>query len=311
MAAPGRVAAFRLPPLPTIGEIIKLYRLKAQRQLSQNFLLDLRLTDKIVKQAGELKNAHVCEVGPGPGGITRSILSADVEQLLLIEKDARFIPGLQMLSEAAPGKVRIVHGDILTYKMEKAFPKHLKKAWEDEPPDIHIIGNLPFSVSTPLIIKWLENVSKKDGPFTYGRTQMTLTFQKEVGEVDVAVVHFTPLVQPKIQQPFELVEKVVRSVFQFRRKYCFRGLETLFPESGRLKRTEQLMMTANVDPTLRPFQLSMSQFRNLCNTYRKMCDEDSSLFVFDYREELKQKKTTRNLLKSTSEPEQTEEEDQL
>ncbi|NWU33383.1 TFB1M transferase, partial [Hylia prasina] len=351
MAAPGKVAAFRLPPLPTIGEIIKLFRLKALKQLSQNFLLDLRLTDKIVKQAGELKNAHVCEVGPGPGGITRSILSAGVEQLLLIEKDARFIPGLQMLSEAAPGKVHIVHGDILTYKMEKAFPQHLKKNWEDEPPNIHIIGNLPFSVSTPLIIKWLENVSKRDGPFIYGRTQMTLTFQKEVGErltanpgsnqrsrlsvmaqhlctvencfvipgqafvpkpeVDVAVVHFTPLVQPKIQQPFELVEKVVQSVFQFRRKYCYRGIETLFPENGRLKRTEQLMMTANVDPTLRPFQLSMSQFRNLCNAYRKMCDEDPSLFVFNYREELRQKKMTRSLLESTGQPEQTEEENQL
>ncbi|KAM6086206.1 dimethyladenosine transferase 1, mitochondrial isoform 2-T4 [Theristicus caerulescens] len=311
MAVPGKVAAFHLPPLPTVGEIIKLFRLKAQKQLSQNFLLDLRLTDKIVRQAGELKNAHVCEVGPGPGGITRSILSAGVEQLLLIEKDARFIPGLQMLSEAAPGKVRIVHGDILTYKMDKAFPKHLKKNWEDEPPDIHIIGNLPFSVSTPLIIKWLENVSKKDGPFIYGRTQMTLTFQKEVAEVDVAVVHFTPLVQPKIQQPFELVEKVVRSVFQFRRKYCFRGIETLFPESGRLKRTEQLMMTANVDPTLRPFQLSMSQFRNLCNTYRKMCDEDPSLFPYNYREELRQKKKMRNSLKPTGQPEQAEEENQL
>ncbi|NXY71403.1 TFB1M transferase, partial [Glareola pratincola] len=351
MAVPGKVAAFRLPPLPTVGEIIKLFRLKAQKQLSQNFLLDLRLTDKIVRQAGELKNAHVCEVGPGPGGITRSILSAGVEQLLLIEKDARFIPGLQMLSEAAPGKVRIVHGDILTYKMEKAFPKHLKKNWEDEPPDIHIIGNLPFSVSTPLIIRWLENVSKKDGPFIYGRTQMTLTFQKEVAErltanpggkqrsrlsimsqhlctvencfvipgqafvpkpeVDVAVVHFTPLVQPKIQQPFELVEKVVQSVFQFRRKYCFRGIETLFPESGRLKRTEQLMMTADVDPTLRPFQLSMSHFRNLCNTYRKMCDEDPGLFVYSYREELRQKKMMRNLQKSTSQHKQFEEEDQL
>uniref|UniRef100_A0A8B9EG73 rRNA adenine N(6)-methyltransferase n=1 Tax=Anser cygnoides TaxID=8845 RepID=A0A8B9EG73_ANSCY len=347
MAVRGKVAAFNLPPLPTVGEIIKLFRLQAQKQLSQNFLLDLRLTDKIVRQAGKLKNAHVCEVGPGPGGITRSILNADVEQLLLVEKDPRFIPGLQMLSEAAPGKVRIVHGDILTFKMEKAFPKHLKKNWEDEPPNIHIIGNLPFSVSTPLIIKWLENVSKKNGPFIYGRTQMTLTFQKEVAErltantggkqrsrlsimsqhlctvenrfvipgqafvpkpeVDVAVVHFTPLVQPKIQQPFELVEKVVRSAFQFRRKHCFRGIETLFPESERLKKTEELMMAADVDPTLRPFQLSMSHFRNLCNTYRKMCEEDPSLFAYNYREELKQKKR-QHLPKNTSQTEQTEEE---
>lgn len=67
------------------------------------------------------------------------------------------------------------------------------------------------------------------------------------------------------------------------------------------------MMTANVDPTLRPTQLSMSQFRNLCNTYRKMCDEDPSLFVYNYREELKRKKM-RKLLKST---EETEEEKEL
>lgn len=68
-------------------------------------------------------------------------------------------------------------------------------------------------------------------------------------------------------------------------------------------------MTANVDPTLRPFQLSMSQFRNLCDTYRKMCDEDPSLFAYSYREELKQNKKMRNLLKN--QPEQTEKENQL
>ncbi|XP_074846450.1 dimethyladenosine transferase 1, mitochondrial isoform X2 [Carettochelys insculpta] len=238
-----------------------------------------------------------------------------------------------MLSEAAPGKVHIVHGDILTYKMERAFPKHLQKKWEDDPPNIHIIGNLPFNVSTPLIIRWLENVSNKDGPFIYGRTQMTLTFQKEVAErltastgskqrsrlsimsqylctvqtcftipgqafvpkpeVDVSVVHFTPLVQPKIQQPFKLVEKVVKSVFQFRRKYCCRGVEILFPEAERLEKSEQMLILADVDPTLRPTQLSLLHFKSLCDAYRKMCDEDTSLFSYDYREERKQKKTRR------------------
>ncbi|KAM5150942.1 dimethyladenosine transferase 1, mitochondrial-like [Callospermophilus lateralis] len=331
MAASGNLSSFRLPPLPTIRELIKLFRLQAAKQLSQNFLLDLRLTDKIVRKAGNLTNAYVYEVGPGPGGITRSILNANVADLLVVEKDTRFIPGLQMLSDAAPGKLRIVHGDVLTFKIEKAFPESLKRHWEDDPPNIHIIGNLPFNVSTPLIIKWLENVSCRDGPFTYGRTQMTLTFQKEVAErltatkgskqrsrlsimaqylcsvehiftipgqafvpkpeVDVGVVHFTPLIRPKIEQPFKLVEKVVQSAFQFRRKYCHHGLGMLFPAAQCLESTGRLLQLADVDPTLRPTQLSVLHFKNLCDIYRKMCDEDPQLFAYNFREELKQSRS--------------------
>ncbi|XP_030172512.1 dimethyladenosine transferase 1, mitochondrial isoform X2 [Lynx canadensis] len=236
-----------------------------------------------------------------------------------------------MLSDAAPGKLRIVHGDVLTYKIERAFPESLKRRWEDDPPNVHIIGNLPFSVSTPLIIKWLENVSCKDGPFVYGRTQMTLTFQKEVAErltastgskqrsrlsvmaqylcnvqhiltipgrafvpkpeVDVGVVHFTPLTRPRIEQPFKLVERVVQNAFQFRRKYCYRGLGMLFPEVQRVESTEKLLELADVDPTLRPSQLSVSHFKSLCDVYRKMCDEDPHLFTYNFREELKQNKS--------------------
>ncbi|KAM3931214.1 dimethyladenosine transferase 1, mitochondrial isoform 1-T2 [Leptodactylus fuscus] len=324
------MSLYRLPPLPTIREIIKLYNLKAEKQLSQNFLLDLKLTDKIVRKAGNLNNAYVCEVGPGPGGITRAILNSGAEELLVVEKDTRFIPGLKMLSEASMGKVRIVHGDILTYRMDRAFPSHLQKAWEDDPPNVHIIGNLPFNVSTPLIIKWLEDMANRTGPFTYGRTQMTLTFQREVAErmaaptgnkqrsrlsimtqylcqvkhcftipgrafvpkpeVDVGVVHFTPLVQPKIDQPFKLIEKVVQSVFQLRRKYCYRGISLLFPEEQRTKLTEQILTLANVEPTWRPSELSMKHFQGLCNAYRELCDQDPNLFSYNFREELRQKK---------------------
>uniref|UniRef100_A0A8C5PJQ9 rRNA adenine N(6)-methyltransferase n=1 Tax=Leptobrachium leishanense TaxID=445787 RepID=A0A8C5PJQ9_9ANUR len=333
MSVSGKLSTLRLPPLPTLGEIIKLYNLRAEKHLSQNFLLDLRLTDKIVRKAGDLKNAYVCEVGPGPGGITRSLINADVEELLVVEKDTRFIPGLKMLNEASNGKVRIVHGDILTYRMDRAFPNHLKKKWEDDPPNIHIIGNLPFNVSTPLIIKWLENIANRDGPFTYGRTQMTLTFQKEVAErmtastggrqrsrlsimcqylcnvkncftipgsafvpkpeVDVGVVHFTPLIKPQIEQPFKLVEKVVQNIFQFRGKYCHHGVANLFPEEQRLKLTEKILMLADVDPTKRPRELTISHFRNLCNVYRQLCDEDPNLFTYNFREELRLKKLHR------------------
>ncbi|XP_066531585.1 dimethyladenosine transferase 1, mitochondrial [Hoplias malabaricus] len=329
MAASGKMTSFRLPPLPTIREIIKLYNLRAQRQLSQNFLLDLRLTDKIIHQAGNLKNACVCEVGPGPGGLSRSILNAGAADLLVVEKDKRFIPGLELLSEAAPGKVRIVHGDILTYRMDQSFPTHIAKKWEDEPPDLHIIGNLPFSVSTPLIVQWLEQMANRSGPFVFGRTRLTLTFQKEVAErltastgsrqrsrlsimaqylctvkncftipgrafvpkpdVDVGVVHFTPLAQPQIQQPFKLVEKLVKNVFQFRGKHCHKGLEMLFPEVDRLDLTEELLRSADVDPTLRPAQLSIGHFRALAEVYGKLCRENSELIGYDFRVELRQK----------------------
>ncbi|KAM9340841.1 dimethyladenosine transferase 1, mitochondrial [Symphorus nematophorus] len=333
MAASGKLASLRLPPLPTVGELIKLYKLRAEKQLSQNFLLDLRLTDKIVHQAGSLRDAHVCEVGPGPGGLTRSILNAGVADLLVVEKDSRFIPGLKLLSEAAPGRLRIVHGDILNYRMDRGFPVNISKPWEEDPPNLHIIGNLPFNVSTPLIIKWLENIANRTGPFAYGRTRLTLTFQKEVAErltastgskqrsrlsvmaqylctvhncftipgrafvpkpeVDVGVVHFTPLVQPQIQQPFRLVEKLIRNVFQFRRKYCHKGVEKLFPEACRLELTQEMMQKADVDPTLRPTQLTLPQIRALADAYAHICTHEPNLRSYEFREELRLKHLAR------------------
>lgn len=319
-----RVAATggKLPPLPSLKEIIQLYNLRARKQLSQNFLMDGNLTNKIVRTAGKMKDAYVCEVGPGPGGITRSILRRDIRGLAVVEKDSRFMPGLEMLNEACGGKMQIHNADIMNFDMTNLFPDDYASDWDGLPPNIHIIGNLPFSVSTPLIITFLHAMSERRGAWRYGRVPLTLTFQKEVAErmvaeirnrqrsrlsvmcqhlcdvkhkftipgscfvpkpeVDVGVVNFTPLVTPHIDAPFKLVEKVCRNVFHFRQKKCKRGIHTLVPPD-RTDLVHRILQEAEVSPDTRPYQLTMEEFSSLCLVYKVICDENPGLYEYDSR----------------------------
>lgn len=325
----------RLPPLPTIRDILRLYRLRALRQLSQNFLLDQRLTDKIVKAAGNIRNCEVCEVGPGPGGITRSILNKGPSKLFVIEKDKRFLPALDLLEESSDQCMQVFLGDVMNFDMSKIFSENKRRKWEDHPPHIHIIGNLPFSVSTPLIIRWLQAMSERKSAWSYGRTQLTLTFQKEVGErmvadimsnqrcrlsvmcqnwctvehkfiipgkafvpkpdVDVSVVHFTPLVKPQIPLPFKVVEKVVCNIFGFRQKYSIRGAETLFPVPVREQLGKEMYHLADIDPTTRPFQLTVEEYGRLCHAYCTICDRDPRLYKYSHRAAREQREIFNNL----------------
>lgn len=338
----------RLPPLPTIRDMVRLYKLRAIKQLSQNFLMDERLTDKIVRMAGKIVNAHVCEVGPGPGGITRSILRKNPKNLILIEKDPRFLPTLELLQEACAShtKVHIEIGDVLQYNFEERLKDVRGYNWHDPPPPIHLIGNLPFSVSTILIIKWLKSISERNSAWKFGRTRMTLTFQKEVAErivadasneqrcrlsvitqmwcqpelkfiipgkafvpkpdVDVGVVTLEPLKNPLVQLPFNLVEKVLRSIFNMRQKYSLRGAERLFPKDkredfGKTDRSsliilllinllfpfsilgKRLFYVADVDYTTRPFQITNDEFVRIFHAYKLFCDEYPELINYDSR----------------------------
>lgn len=315
----------RLPPLPAVRDLLNLFRLRAVKQLSQNFLLEPKLTSKLVAAAGNIKDGYVCEVGPGAGSLTRVIISKGVKHVVVVEKDRRFKPVLEMLVEASQGSMSIVWGDVLSHNLAKSFPVEAANKWEDKHPNINIIGNLPFNVATPLTIRWLKAISEQNNAWTYGRVPLTLTYQKEVAErivapigsrqrcrlsvmcqhlchvqhkftipgrafvpkpdVDVGVVRFVPLVAPLIQCPFPVVEKVVRTAFSFRQKYCRKSLEKLFPTSMRPLLIETLLNEADVDGNLRPFQLSVEEFNRICIVYLKICEQYPALAKYDSRSE--------------------------
>jgi dimethyladenosine transferase 1 len=173
----------RLPPLPTTAELIKLYGLSAKQELSQNFLLDLNVTDKIARASGSLKGKAVLEVGPGPGPLSRSILRMNPKVLSVVEKDRRFIPALETIQAAvAPGVVRIHRGDILKVSEAEILQSAgaEKCDWESPTNSNLIVGNLPFGVATELLIKWIHCIPTRSGPFHFGRVPMLLMFQKEV-----------------------------------------------------------------------------------------------------------------------------------
>lgn len=315
-------SGMRLPPLPTIRDLVKLYKLQARKQLSQNFLMDERLTDKIVKSAGRIDACDtVLEVGPGPGGITRSILRREPKRIVLVEKDARFMPTLDLLKQcAAPLNIQmdIYQDDILQFDMSHYVP-----FVENQPRRLHLIGNLPFAISTRLLINWLEDLSEKRKAFQWPHTCMTLTFQKEVADricadlgheqrcrlsimsqiwtqpvlkfiipgkafvpkpqVDVGVVKMIPLKKPKTDLPFKLVERVIRHIFAMRQKFSRRGYSNLFPPEIRDEVTHELYRKADVLDTLRPFELSVEECLRLAEVYAEFVQNNPEVIDYDYR----------------------------
>jgi 16S rRNA (adenine1518-N6/adenine1519-N6)-dimethyltransferase len=156
--------------LPPLRAVIAAHDLVAKRQLGQNFLLDLNLTAKIARSAGDLTGADVLEVGPGPGGLTRGLLAEGARRVLAVEKDARCLPALAEVAAAYPGRLEVVQGDALEVDAAARLV-----------PPVKVVANLPYNVGTELLIRWLTPPVWP--PFWQS---LTLMFQKEVAERIVA-----------------------------------------------------------------------------------------------------------------------------
>lgn len=228
-----------------------------------------------------------------------------------------------MLADAAaPGQMKIMIGDVMDYTFEGLFPQHLKREWGDATPPIHVIGNLPFNVSIPLMMRWLRQISKHTGFWSYGRVPLTLTFQLEVAErmaakfityqysrlsvmcqhlckverrftirgecfypppqVKVEVVKLTPLIEPRIKVPFEYIEKFNKHLFHYRNKAVKKSVDTLFPHDMK-DLVDQLFEKADIENDLKPYMLSIEEIGKMCNVYYEMCQDNMGLFEYDYR----------------------------
>jgi 16S rRNA (adenine1518-N6/adenine1519-N6)-dimethyltransferase len=155
--------------LPPLRQVIAAHGLAARRALGQNFILDLNLTAKIARLAGDIANADVLEIGPGPGGLTRGLLMEGARRVVAVERDARCLPALAEIAAAYPGRLTVLEGDALALDPRP----HLA-------PPVRIVANLPYNVGTELLVRWLT----ADWPPFW--TSMTLMFQREVAERIVA-----------------------------------------------------------------------------------------------------------------------------
>jgi 16S rRNA (adenine1518-N6/adenine1519-N6)-dimethyltransferase len=264
--------------LPPLREVIATHDLRAKKSLGQNFLLDLNLTAKIARIAGDLSACDVLEIGPGPGGLTRGLLAEGARRVVAIEKDARCLPALAEIAAAYPDRLSVLNDDALAVD----WAAHLN-------PPIRIIANLPYNVGTELLIRWLippvwppqwssltlmfqrevaERIVAREGSKAYGRLAVLAQWRCEARialnlppeaftpppKVSSAVVHLTALEAPKFPADQKVLERVVAKAFNQRRKMLRAALKGLCPD------IEDRILAAGLRPTDRAETVSLEGF---------------------------------------------------
>ena len=258
--------------LPTIQEILKKNNVKINRGLGQNFIFDLNLTDKIVKQSKPFAST-VIEIGSGPGALTRSILKNKSAIVYAIDKDIQSKNMLSELKTIYQDRLEIITDDALNYPI-----------WKLGESPRQVIANLPYNVGTKMLITWLKYIQNFD--------LLTLMFQKEVAERIIAVpgsrnygrlsiltnwltqssklfdipsdafvpkpkvtstvIQLKPLSKPLYNVSFESLEKITQLAFSQKRKMLKSSLKEI---NG-----EKILEELNISPNLRPEQLSVVEF---------------------------------------------------
>ena len=264
--------------LPPLREVIATHGLSARKALGQNFLLDLNLTAKIARVAGDLSGADVLEVGPGPGGLTRGLLAEGARRVVAIEKDPRCLPALAEIAEAYPGRLTVLNDDALAVDWAANLSAPRK-----------IVANLPYNVGTELLVRWLtpdrwppqwdsltlmfqrevaDRIVAQPGGKAYGRLAVLAQWRCDVRiamglppeaftpppKVHSAVVHLDALPAPRFEADAAILSRVVKAAFAQRRKMLRAALKGTAPD------IEDRLIAAGLTPTDRAEQVPIEGF---------------------------------------------------
>lgn len=265
-----------------LRDVIRDYNLRADKRLGQHFLLDINLLRRIVSFAGDLSGQTVLEVGPGPGGLTRALLSTNADRIVAIETDPRCIDALGELSADAEGRLRVIEADALKVDLETLG---------GEP--FTIVANLPYNVGTALLLRWLdqlvhirsmtlmfqrevaERLIAPPGSRSYGRLSVIVQWLCKVErmlnlpgkafvpppKVASSIVQLTPRPEPIGAASKPVLEKVVAAAFGQRRKMLRTSLKTLGRDPI------PLLAAAGILETARAEEIDIEGFCRLANVF--------------------------------------------
>ena len=276
--------------LPPLREVIAEHGLRAKKSLGQNFLMDLNLTARIARQAGDLRGADILEVGPGPGGLTRALLAEGARHVLAVEKDPRAMAALAQIAAHYPGRLSLLNEDAL----EIDPTAHLK-------PPIRIVANLPYNIGTELLVRWLtppawppfwssltlmfqrevaQRITASPGSKAYGRLAILAQWRSEARivmdlppeaftpppKVHSAVVQITALPAPRFPADTRILQELTATAFQHRRKMLRASLRNLAPD------IQDRLLASGIKPTQRPEEIELERWcalaRNLAEHRR-------------------------------------------
>ena len=271
--------------LPSLAQVMRTHDLVPKRSLGQNFLLDLNLTARIARSAGDLSRCDVLEVGPGPGGLTRGLLAEGARRVLAVEKDARCLPALAEIAAAYPERLEILNADALSVDVAARLV-----------PPVRVVANLPYNIGTELLVRWLtpddwppfwqsltlmfqrevaERIVATPGSRAYGRLallaqwrttpRIVLTLPPEAfvppPKVHSAVVHLTRLDQPRFPADGAVLGRITAMAFNQRRKMLRSSLRGLGPD------LEDRLLAADIPPTARAEEIDLDRFCRLARTF--------------------------------------------